>query len=678
MQGSSSLFEPIEIAGRRIANRIVCAPHWTGFNEGAGFTDRYGDYLEARAEGGAGWVVTEPIASHPTARRELPPGTGPWETDMRDDWRRVGQRVQRHGARISLTIGHAGRNTTWMETGLPVLAPSPVPSPTMKEDPLPLTEALLDELVGGYARIAAMAVDAGFDGLELQSTADYLFGSFLSPLDNQREDAFAGSMRARAEPLRQALSAVRGEVGDDALLGIRMSAEHGVDGGLGAEAAAETVGYLSGLGLLDYVSVIVGSYHNLHLITPTMGSPVGPAVGPAATVRRAGIPVVVAGRIPYPEEAGAVLDAGQADLLAFARPFIADPAWPRKIRDGAGSLVRHCLYCNQQCVRRLSERRPISCVQNPAAGREVQLSAPSGSLSPSGGRRTSLRVTVIGAGPAGLEAAATLAAGGAEVTVVDAADDPGGRLRLATSVPGRQEWRHVTNPRVAEILSASGELHLGRRVHEAALAELASEGDSLVLATGGRPWRAARYRTASAAPVPGLVSERLLDLDRAVADPPRDERLLVVEEAGSRASVALLTWLRGRGCDLHVVTSSPQLAWPSLVLTQEWRPAVSDLLASGVSCDAMSRVVGFDGDVACVRHAASGIEHVVRGIERVLWLLGDEPTPLAFDGPVVAGAAVIGDARSARGAGAAISDGRRVAHALLAGGDVPTVYRAGG
>lgn len=663
------LLSPHRIKSTEFTSRIVCAPHWTGYNQGAEYSERYRDYLSERAAGGAAWILTEPMATHPTARVEFPPGQAPWETDMRANWSHLAERVHAHGARLSMTIGHAGRNTTWLETGLPVVGASSAPSPTIREDTVPLSESMLGELEVNYASIAAQAIDAGFDGVELQSTADYLLGSFLSPVDNRDDGLFSGSLEQRMKPLTRVLTAVRAALASGPLVGIRFSAEHGVAGGLEPDAAVKMVELLAQRGIVDYVSVIVGSYHNLHLITPTMGSDPQPAVASASAIRTAsGVPVVVAGRIPTPADASRILEEGGADLIAFARPFIADPAWPRKLAEGRASEVRPCLYCNQQCVRRLSERRPISCVQNPGAGREAYL----GPAVPSIRRPTAL---VVGAGPAGLEAAVQLAAGGAAVRLLDRATAPGGRLALAASIPGREEWKGVIEPRLAELRRHGVEPELGMSFDPSGPS--AGEADIVVLATGGAPWRAPCYRAGVVADVPGLSAQHVLTLDDIVSEPPEGEHLLVVDETGSRSLIAVLQWLRGRGCTYEIVTTFPQLAWPTLVLTQEWSYAVPPVL-QGMVAHGLSRLNRVEGDVAEVVSLPTGETRSIPLRGRILWSLGDRP---ADDAPLGGLAladnevALIGDARSARGTGAALSDARRVALAVLAGDPVPTVFR---
>lgn len=647
-----TLLAPTEVAGMGLRNRVVCAPHWTAYNADARYTDRYVAYLEARAAGGAGWVVTEPMASHPTSRGELPPGRGAWEDDgATASWRRLTDAVHAHGARISLTVGHAGRNTSWLDSGHAALAASSDPAVVSREVPRAATATDLAEIGDHLRRIAARAAAAGFDGVELQCTADYLFGSFLSPSTNRRTDAFGGGVTGRSRAVADALGALRAGAGTGLLVGMRVSADHMVPGGLRPDDAGEVVARVGALGLLDYVSVIVGSYARLDAITPTMGGPVGLAVDAARTVRVAsGLPTIVAGRIPDLEVAERIVTSGAADLVAFARPFIADPAWIATTLAGRSDEVRRCLYCNQQCVTRLSQKQPISCVQNPAAGREQRLSRPARAGSARG------RVVVVGAGPAGLEAAVTAAEGGHEVVVVDQATAAGGRLRAAWAVPGREELRHAVVPRVATLRRLGVELRLGAAADAAVLAAL--QPDLVVQATGAPPWRRAGYRgPGGPEAIAGLADADVRCLDDVTADPPEGRRVLVVDELGRRATVATVAWMVDRGCEVEVVTSLPYLGHPALVLSQEWSSLVPPLVSRGVRVHPFAEVPRVEDGRPTVRSRIDGSAQALARVDVVVLAMPDAPSSAVL--PTTAPVLPAGDCVAPRDAGAALLDGRR-------------------
>jgi 2,4-dienoyl-CoA reductase-like NADH-dependent reductase (Old Yellow Enzyme family) len=647
------LFSPLQVGPMRVPNRIVCAPHQTEFSPDAWFSEQHLAYLERRAAGGAGWVVTEPVEAHPSARRELPPGRGAWQPGVVDAWRPLVRAVQRHGARISLTVGHAGANTTGAESGQALWGPSEAPSPGVREIPTVMTEQMASELVDSIATVARHARIAGFDGVELQATADYLFGSFLSPLTNTRTDAYGRDLAGRGRLLAEALAAMRAAAGDDVAVGLRISADHLLPGGLRPDETAAFLHARAAENTIDYASLIQGTYHTLDHIIPTMGSPVAPVAEAARTVRNAvGVPIAMAGRIPDPAVMEDLLTSGAADLIASARLFVADPEWVAKVRHGDDLLVRRCLYCNQLCVTQLLKRKPIRCVQNPDVGREASLT-----LLPPPTRRH--RALVVGAGPAGLEAACTLSDRGHEVTVVERATEPGGRLRLAWHLPGRNELRHAIGPRVAHLARAGVAMRYGVEATRRLVDDL--DPDAVVLATGAVAYREPVYR-GQPAPVriAGLSAASVLTVDDAAADPPRGRRLLVVDEEGTRAVCALIGWLLDHDCQVVVATTLPHLGHP-LLLSQEWATTVPPLVRRGVVVHPFCRATAVrDGRASLERTDGAGAV-TVEGIDDVLLALG-ATVPAAAD----LGRAVlrVGDCVAPRDLGAALLDARRVARSV--------------
>lgn len=648
-----TLFSPLQVGPMTVPNRIVCAPHQTEFSPDAWHTDEHVAYLERRAVGGAGWVVTEPVEAHPSARRELPPGRGAWEPGAVDAWRRLVGAVQRHGTRITLTIGHAGPNTTSAESGQALWGPSEEPSPAAREVPAVMTPGMIADLVASIGTVAANAAAAGFDGVELQVTADYLFGAFLSPLTNRRSDAYGGTLAGRGRAVAEALAAMRAGAGPGLAVGLRISADHLVPGALRPDESAAFLAGQSGAGAIDYVSVIQGTYHTLDHIIPTMGSPVAPVADAARTVRQAvGLPVAMAGRIPDPALMEQLLASGTADLIATARLFIADPDWVAKVQRGDDALVRRCLYCNQLCVTQLAKRKPIRCVQNPDVGREV--------WGRDGPPRRSLRVLVVGGGPAGLESACTLSGRGHDVTVVERAGEPGGRLRLASGIPGRAELEHALAPRL-ELLARRGlTVRYGTDADRALVEDLAP--DVVVQATGAVPYRDPAYRgRPGQAAIDGLVAADVLTIDDVAADPPQARRVLVVDEEGTRAVSALVAWLVDRDCEVVVVTTLPHLGHPTLVQTQEWATTVPPLLRRGVVVHPFARLAAVRGGEARVVPTDGGASVCVPGVEAVLLAMGGTVPPGPDLGrPVMR----IGDCLAPRDLAGALHDGRLVARAL--------------
>jgi 2,4-dienoyl-CoA reductase-like NADH-dependent reductase (Old Yellow Enzyme family) len=636
------LFSPLAVGPMTVPNRIVCAPHQTEFSPDARFTDQHVAYLERRARGGAGWIVTEPVEAHPTSRREVGVDGGGWSTAVLPSWRALREAVHAHGARVSLTVGHAGPNTTGVESGRALWGPSAVPSPGPREVPAAMTTAMIDELLESLGTVAANARDAGFDGVELQVTADYLFGAFLSPLTNHRDDGYGGDLDGRGRIVLEAVARLREATRGELAVGLRISADHLVEGGLRPDEASQVLARCAAEGTVDYVSVIQGTYHTLDHIIPSMGTPVAPAAAAAAEVRAAtGVPVAVAGRIPDAATMEELIARGDADLVATARLLDDD-------------VIRRCLYCNQLCVTQLLKRKPIRCVQNPEVGRES-----SGVLTPltSGAASGRRRVVVVGAGPAGLEAACTLDAVGCEVRVIERADAPGGRLRLAWQLPGRAELRHAVEPRVAALSRAGVPLGLGTEATAEVLADLAP--DAVVLATGAVPDRRGCYRGAvGRMAIAGLADVRVLVPDDVAAGVEATGPVIVVDEEGTRAIAAVIEALAEQVAPVIVVTTLPHLGYPQLVLSQQWATTVPPLLHRGVVVHPFSRLRSVSGGRAVIARIDDGTETAIEGVSTLVLAMGGlAPDPPDLGRPVV----LVGDALAPRDLGAAILDGRRLA-----------------
>jgi rhodanese-related sulfurtransferase len=428
-----------------------------------------------------------------------------------------------------------------------------------------------------------------------------------------------------------------------------------VKGGLTKEESAQVIKILKEEGVLDFVSIIVGSYYSLSAITPAMGGPIGLAVEAANYVRDiAGLPVVVAGRIPTPEHAEEVIASEKADFVAFARPFIADPNWPNKFLAGKSETIYPCLYCNQQCVTRLSQKLPLSCVQNPSAGKEKLLEISNQSS------LNKKHICVIGGGPAGIEAAISLRKAGFAITLIEKSQRLGGRLLLAAEIPGRQEWLNVIKPRIAVL----EELEIEVRLETEADSKLldAINPDGVIFAVGAKPWKSPQYRGEMNS---GLFSKlngsEFSTIDDLIDAPPRNKNIVLIDETGRRSVVALVDWLLELGNQVSVVTSFPYLGYPAMVLSQEWAIARDTFKKDGITVHPFTKVTEIDDSGAInVLNVLSGLPENLGKFDQMVLAFGDESRNLSFIENYQHWK--VGDCASPRDIGAALSDGQRVAN----------------
>ena len=294
-----------------------------------------------------------------------------------------------------------------------------------------MSEADIVRTIEDYAATAALAREAGYDGVEIMGSEGYLINEFTAPRTNDRTDAWGGSLDNRLRLATEIMRRVRARVGRDFLVIFRVSSIDLVEGGLTAEEIAAEARAVEAAGA-DIINQGIG-WHEARV--PTIAQKV-PRAAWAFAARRlkeaVRIPVIASNRINTPEVAEAILARGDADLVSMARPMLADPEFANKARDGRADEINVCIACNQACLDFIFSKRVATCLVNPKAGREIEFDAPAPA------RRK--RIAVVGAGPAGLACAVTAAERGHAVTLYEAQDRIGGQLNLARNVPGKEEF----------------------------------------------------------------------------------------------------------------------------------------------------------------------------------------------------------------------------------------------
>lgn len=374
----------------------------------------------------------------------------------------------------------------------------------------------------------------------MQTATDYLLGSFLSPALNHRRDEYGGSRENRARIVREVLTAVREAAGPSMAVGVRCSARHDIPGATvdyTLEESIAAMAHVDGLGLVDYVSVMAGSGWSEGVSIPALHHPRVCLASEARAFREAlRVPVFVAGRIRTADEAEQLLARGDADVVAMARSWIAEPQWARKLQEGLAAQVRPCMSCNQGCVGSVFRGMPGTCVLNPRAGRELDW-PPRDSVA-AGARRPTL--AVIGGGPAGLETARLAASRGHAVTLYEAGEVLGGQWRLAAATPQRGELGLPLRWWEDELRRLGVDIQLRRRVDLAA----PPVADRVVWATGAQPAQTAvwRLRPYLFDGIPGAATavhgRELMAGHRSASG-----KVAVIDEEGGWAALSLVAWL---------------------------------------------------------------------------------------------------------------------------------------
>lgn len=474
-----TLFTPQTIGGVTISNRILSTGHDTSMAHEGHVTDAMIAYHEARARGGAGLIVSQVVGVHETARytSHVLMGT---DDKCLPGFTRLAQRVHAHGTRIFAQLFHPGREIMEVADGTAPVAysASATPSDRFHVIPRSMPVRMIKEVVDGYAAAAVRMQRAGMDGVEIVASHGYLPAQFLSPQVNVRDDAYGGSPANRLRFLTEVLEAVRAATAGGFVIGLRISGDEHIDGGMEDADSLEVIRALAPL--LDYVSVIAGTSASLggaiHIVPPMFQDVAYLAPFAHAVKRAVDIPVIVAGRINQPQEAEGIVSSGQADMCGMTRALICDPAMPSKARANTPDDIRACIGCNQACIGHFHKGVPISCIQYPETGRELHYGTPRTATAPKS-------VMVIGGGPGGMKAAATAAAMGHRVSLHEASAQLGGQARLAQLLPGRSEFGGIVTNLSTEMKRAGVTVHLNSPVTLETVE--AAAPDAVFVATGG-------------------------------------------------------------------------------------------------------------------------------------------------------------------------------------------------
>lgn len=661
-----SLLTPVRLGPVRLRNRVFVPGHTTNFGHRNEPTARLAAYHAERARGGVGLIITEAIRVHPTsAGRSI--SLGSFSDAVIPAYRAVTDAVHEHGARIFAQIMHAGRQANGDATRTAAWSSSPVPWAVGAHVPHAMGRQDIATVVEAFAAAARRMHRAGFDGLEVHAGHGHLLQQFLSPHTNRRTDAYGGSPDNRLRLTREVLAAVLSAA--DLPVGLRVSADEFLPGGLDPDAVVEVVARLREDFPLAYVHVSHSAYHGSYSLATQMADMSfghAPFRHHAARFKREfpDLPVLAVCRLDSLPEAAELVAAGEADLVGLARPHIADPHLVRKATEGRQHEAKSCLACNQGCIGRLELSLPISCVVNPEVGAEREWRTAWRELTSIAGNR---RVLVVGGGPAGLAAAAAARRAGHRVSLAEAGADLGGQVALAARVPGRERLGLLTRDLAAEIRSAGVDVRLGWRPGVEDV--LAGGYDDVVVATGSRPARRS---------LPG--GPPVLDLWQAVTDlvaPPGAARLsgtyVVIDDEGTWAAASVAEGIARRGGRVHLV--SPTAGIAARITTYSRLALLKRLADLRVAAHPMRTVHAIDASTVALTGPLADADTVVDRVDAVV----DAGPAVAVDdlfraldalpaGPTVH---LVGDANAPRTALEAVYEGR-LAGAFLGRHDTPT------
>ncbi|MDQ4421547.1 FAD-dependent oxidoreductase [Sphingobium sp. DEHP117] len=610
------LAAPIHVGPFTLKNRMAVAPHGPFYADKGVLTQRYVDYEIEKAKGGAGLVIMSfGVANHkgPDVATSMFGGmVATWDKRNIPYFRVIVAGIHEHGARVFFQFGESAFRSKLAVSALPHLGNGLDWTPEMsKQD--------IADLMDSYARCAEVIAEAGLDGIEMHGHGDF-FSDFFSLAINRREDEYGGCRENRLRFFLEAASVIRGVIGTERVLGARLSVYDLLPGSLPLEEGVEVARLLAASGWIDYLNIDTSIEPQLleHIIPP-MYVEQGYEVYAAEAVKRVvrELPIFTAGRIVDPQFAEDIIAAGRADVVTMARALIADPEWPNKVLEGRTADIRPCLGDNQECIGRAILGLPMGCTVNPAAGNEREWGI--GTLQPAAEKR---RVTVVGGGPAGMEAARIAALRGHDVHLIERSGELGGQVLLARQLPGRADIGKFLPWQERQLGNLPVRISLGM---EATVDSVVADAPDVVIVATGSDWDKSGLAALSYLPIAGTTQANVLSVTDVMAGAEIGDAVIVLDLTGFVQAPGIAEMLATAGKSVELLTPYPRVGSTTLEFTYQ-RPFIMQRLATaGVVTRVDTSICSIEGMRVELMDSTTGQISVRDGIDSVIIVGGRIP-----------------------------------------------------
>jgi len=647
------LTSPCQLRHRTLRNRITFGAHTANMSEAGLPGAQFGAYLLERAIGGAGMIVAEPVPVHRTG--VLTRGNFRPEDDaVIPAFRAITEPVRDAGSVILQQLYHVGAHGDSDLSYQPHWGPSGQPSYHDSDGSHAMSGAEIEEMIAAFVAAALRCQKAGFDGVEIWAAYHSLLEQFWTPWSNQRDDQWGGSLENRTRMSMRILEGIRRACGEDFIVGLSVSHSDAYPVLLGIDALTEIVARHDATGHLDYVTCGSGGYLDFERLMPTFALGETLTISATAALKQTlkHAKVQAESAIRTPQNAESVLSAGEADMVSIVRGQIADPHLARKVTEGRPDDIRGCISCNQMCWGRRSRDYWISCLVNPSAGREHEWGGDRFRVS-----ETPLKVLVVGAGPAGLEAARAAGERGHQVDIHEAAPVIGGQFRLAGQQPRRAQITDLLDWYERQFKRLGVRLHLNSCLEAHDIR--ATGADRVILATGSLPDADATQRwVPQLGALPGLELGHVHSPEEVLRREVRlGDAVIVYDEGGTMRGVGTAWHLAEAGHRVTLVTPDPMVG-KELARTSADIPIRAKLAQLGVGFVTEHAIARWHGQGASLLNLLTGeeTEHAAAALIMATTNRSFDPNSgeLADLSPVL-----IGDAAAPRQAPFAFYEGRK-------------------